>query len=331
MGAGLSLGVPMFTVVGGASGVYIFSSLYLLRYPLKRHLITPKMPSVKLIGHRGGAGEGYENTGHAYNNAVNLGVGMLELDVHLTKDGEVVVAHDQNLSRLTGLKANIRDLKYSELPKINSRLNIDFQPGEYFCDETVIEEKRCFIKFNSVLNQYPDTQINIDVKVQDQGLVEKVNKIIQDNNAEKRCVWGSFREDTTELCYKTNPKIGLIFSMKQVVRLYLMFYLGLIVWMDIKETHLELPMPSIFLDPKYRTKEGNVGIARIGPWIIKILDWILMSPVLFSYLEKRGIYTYLWVLNTEEEYERAFNLGVHGVMTDYPTKLKQYLEKNKQC
>ena len=55
------------------------------RYPLKRHLVTPKMSSVKLIGHRGGAGEGYENTGHAYNNAVNLGVGMLELDVHLTK------------------------------------------------------------------------------------------------------------------------------------------------------------------------------------------------------------------------------------------------------
>ena len=53
-------------------------------------------------------------------------------------------------------------------------MNIDFQPGEYFCDETVIEDKRCFMKFNSVLNQYPDTQINIDVKVQDQGLVEKV-------------------------------------------------------------------------------------------------------------------------------------------------------------
>ena len=59
--------------------------LFCGRYPLKRHLVTPKMQSVKLIGHRGGAGEGYENTGHAYNNAVNLGVGMLELDVHLTK------------------------------------------------------------------------------------------------------------------------------------------------------------------------------------------------------------------------------------------------------
>lgn len=45
--------------------------------------------------------------------AVNLGTDMLELDCHLTKDEQVVVSHDENLKRSTGLDVNISDLKYS--------------------------------------------------------------------------------------------------------------------------------------------------------------------------------------------------------------------------
>jgi hypothetical protein len=40
--------------------------------------------------------------------------------------------------------------------------------------------------------------------------------------------------------------------------------------------------------------------------------------------------TYLWVLNEEHEFERAFKLGATGVMTDFPTKLKEFLDKNPQ-
>jgi glycerophosphoryl diester phosphodiesterase len=43
---------------------------------------------------------------------------------------------------------------------------------------------------------------------------------------------------------------------------------------------------------------------------------------------KRGIPTYLWVLNKEEDYVRAEQLGVDGIMTDYPTRLKNFLNSN---
>ena len=39
---------------------------------------------------------------------------------------------------------------------------------------------------------------------------------------------------------------------------------------------------------------------------------------------------FLWVLNNEEDFDRAFKFGVDGVMTDFPTKLSQYLEQNPQ-
>jgi len=37
---------------------------------------------------------------------------------------------------------------------------------------------------------------------------------------------------------------------------------------------------------------------------------------------------YIWVLNDEEDFKRAFDLGATGIMTDYPTKLKEFMEKN---
>lgn len=40
--------------------------------------------------------------------------------------------------------------------------------------------------------------------------------------------------------------------------------------------------------------------------------------------------TYMWVLNYEDEYKAAFELGATGVMTDYPTKLKKFLNENPQ-
>lgn len=47
--------------------------------------------------------------------AVDAGTEMLELDVHITKDNQVVVSHDQNLFRTTGVQVNIGDLRYDVL------------------------------------------------------------------------------------------------------------------------------------------------------------------------------------------------------------------------
>ena len=74
-----------------ASTTYMATSIYLLRNPLARHKSSLKMKQIPLIAHRGGAGEGYENTMLAFKRAVDVGAGMLELDVHLSRDGKLEI------------------------------------------------------------------------------------------------------------------------------------------------------------------------------------------------------------------------------------------------
>ena len=318
---GSSIAVPLATLGAG----YLATSLYFIRRPRAR--LEPRMRRARLIAHRGGAAEGYENTLSAFRRAVRAGADMLELDVQLTRDGRVVVAHDQNLLRLTGVSKNIRELQYQELPTLKERVSIDFCPGETFCDNTVMEEERKICLLDQVLQEFPTTQVNIDIKVPDPGLMEAVKRIIEEQKAEGRCVWGNFSSQTTEACYQANPNIGLLFSAPRVLKLYLLFYSGLLPFVDLKETHLEIPMPSVFLNDEYRAAHGNVGIAKLSPWLLRLLDQVVMSPLLFSHLSQRGITVYLWTLNNEEEFDRAFQLGVHGVMTDRPALLRNFLDK----
>ena len=161
-----------------------------------------------------------------------------------------------------------------------------------------------------------------------------------------RCVWGNFSQWTTEKCHKANPSVGLLFSMPRFlnlltlflfhllklwksfmisihgrfVKLYLLFYTGLLPFVPLKETHLEIPMPSIFYDNNYRllfrerkrtqqhflrTPGANVGLGKLPLWTLRLADYVMMSPALFNHLDQRGIYTYLWVLNSEEEFARC--------------------------
>lgn len=152
---------------------------------------------------------------------------MLELDCHLTKDGEVVVCHDHNLLRSTGTNKSISEVNYKDLPLLKPRLPIDFDPGMlkqffkklYFwikwfrnCSLTDVEyigtekeEDRRFPLLKEVFEAFPNIPINIDIKVNSDELITKVSNLIKEYNREEYTVWGNFNDDITQKCYKTVP------------------------------------------------------------------------------------------------------------------------------
>ena len=78
-----------------------------------------------VLGHRGVPRAAQENTIAAFEKAVELGLDGVELDVYLTRDKKVVVFHDEDIERLTGVKGSIGDMTWDQVSKLRVQKTID--------------------------------------------------------------------------------------------------------------------------------------------------------------------------------------------------------------
>ena len=74
---------------------------------------------MNICGHRGASGYAPENTLEAFALAAEQGADSVELDVHLTRDGELLVAHDESIERVSDGTGLIADLTLAQLKKFN--------------------------------------------------------------------------------------------------------------------------------------------------------------------------------------------------------------------
>ena len=111
------------------------------------------------IGHRGAAGYEPENTLRSFKKAIELGVDMIELDVHRTNDDKIVVIHDETVDRTTQGTGKVGEMTLAEI------LELDAGLGEKVptLDEAI----------DSVREKVP-----IDIEVKDAGLSEALGELL---------------------------------------------------------------------------------------------------------------------------------------------------------
>lgn len=163
-----------------------------------------------IYAHRGSSGTHPENTLAAFKHAATLPIYGVEFDVHLTKDGELVVIHDEKIDRTSNGKGFIKDLTLAELK------TYDF--GSWFSKE-FHEEK--IPSLSEVLDVFSTTNhhLNIELKtdvIAYEGIVRKVIQLLDERELQSRVVISSFNHDTLREVKQLAPQIETAtLSMKE--------------------------------------------------------------------------------------------------------------------
>lgn len=160
------------------------------------------------FAHRGWSGLYPENTLLAFQKAIELGVDGFEMDVQLSRDGEVVVFHDETLDRVTGYHGYLRDLTVSELKRLDASSGFR---GLYGKNE--IPTLREFLE----LVAPTELIVNMELKNNRQyypQLEEKVIALVRAFGMEKRVIFSSFNNVSILRCRRLSPEIDAGFLWK---------------------------------------------------------------------------------------------------------------------
>ncbi|XP_042361018.1 lysophospholipase D GDPD3a [Plectropomus leopardus] len=302
-----------------ALGGYTLTSLYLLKNPLILHKRKRTGFYCTHISHRGGCGERIESTMEAFTNAMEQGTQMLEMDCHLTRDGHVVVSHDENLLRQTGRDVTISSLNLQDLPLYKEKLEVTFYAGRYSSGAD-----RKFALLEDVFRKFPEMPVSIEIKENNKQLIETVSDLVRHYNREEITVWATVNSRIMKECRETNSSMPYSFTVHRGILLLLLFYSGLLPFVPLGESLLQFYLPCII----NRTFIPKKHILR-NTLVISLLEKVTMRKSLFNHLAARGIQVHLFVCNKDEDIKAAFEVGATGVMSDYPALLSSYLCRNR--
>lgn len=294
-----------------------------------------------LIAHGGGNKEFPDNTLEAFYHAYSIDNRvMMETDVSITKDGVVILSHDTTLDRKTNAKGEIIDWNYSDLiaEKVdfgytNQSPDNDYELGDmrHFTNEKgelvypkdvnmdlpegVRYDPDIFLatRLEDLLICFPESRINVEIKQSgDIGLMAlgEVLRLVEKYDAYNRVVLASFHTELYEEFkrLKDEGKVPESFMFSPgtagVVKYYLLAVTGLDALFTDKIAVLQLP-----------TEE--FGIKMATEKIVKVAH-------------DHNIAVHYWTVNDKDEMRYLIELGVDGIMTDYPMRLKEVLEEYRE-
>ena len=161
----------------------------------------------KVWAHRGASGYAPENTLDAFRKAVEMGADGIELDVQMTKDGELVVIHDETIDRVSNGKGWVKNYTYEELKKFNfNKTHLEYTKEEI----PTLEQVYLLIKPTNLT-------INVEIKtgiVFYPGIEERVLELTEHLGMKERVIYSSFNHYTIRKIKELDPqaKTGMLYE-----------------------------------------------------------------------------------------------------------------------
>jgi glycerophosphoryl diester phosphodiesterase len=251
-------------------------------------------PRPRLFAHRGSSAACPENTLAAFQAAVQTGIRYLELDVWATRDGQVVVHHDRNLRRTCGRFRRVVNLEFAALRQLDA--GFGFTPDEGRSHPWRGRGVTVPL-LTEVLETFPQTCINIEVKQDKPGIEALVVEAIRRADAADRVLLASEHDAVIHRLRQLCGAIPASFSRGEVAMF--MQWAGTGMAGEYRPAGVALQIPEIFEQHR------------------------LVTPQTLSAAHACGLEVHVWTVNEAADMQRLLAMGVDGVMSDRPEMLLQ--------
>jgi glycerophosphoryl diester phosphodiesterase len=281
----------------------IYSLLFLVCLPIQSW-------AVEVHGHRGARAVRPENTLPAFQYALEVGVDVLELDLHVTKDLELVVSHNAKIPRDLCLGPGGKQIK--EEPVIYSLTLKEIK--EYDCGSL----------------RHPKYPNQVSVPNTPMPTLEEVFKLVIESGLPSAKKVRFNIETKFNPAKLSPPPAEFVAILMETIENYGMLDRVIIQSFNfkalkaVKKTHPEVPVSALVEDP--RINLVNV-VDTLKPEIISP-EWTMLDDDLVAQLQNRGVQIVPWTANNAPVWKKLLEWNVDGIITDDPKSLIEYLRKN---
>lgn len=269
------------------------------------------------VGHRGTRGLMPENTIQAMKKAIDLGCNTIEMDIHITKDGQVIVYHDNSFNPdytlLPGSKEftegdrkkyTFYQMNYTDIRKfiIGEKKYSSFpQQKQVTCYTPLLSELIDSVEAYTKTNKLPEVNYLIEIKSNPLTdgfeqpapdiLVDKMMAVINTREISKRFIIQSFDIRPLKVMHQKYPEIpvGLLAGDRKI---------------SMSENLSAMGFNPDFYNPHYG----------------------MVTPELIDSCHKKGMLIVPWTINEIADMQRMKKLKVDGIITDYPNYFSDLLK-----
>ncbi len=268
--------------------------------PARSYYTNPR-PATMVIAHQGGDGLWPGDTLYAFEKAVELGADVLEMDAHITKDGQIVLMHDEKVDRTTDGSGLIEDLTLAELQKLDAAYKWTNDDGKTFpyrgqgIRVPTLEE---------LFQKFPEMRYTIEIKKTQNPIQKPFCALIRKYKIQEKVLVASFRDDALAAFRSECPEVATSGASNEVTGFVLLSKVFL----------------SGLISPQFQSLQV--------PWEPSESKGIqVMTERFVRAAHAQNIAIEPWTVDDPELMKEYIAWGVDGIITNRPDLMLEVLEK----